>query len=411
MIDEPKTQQFSAAIRAFIRLESAGGALLLLATALAMVAANTPLSSAYHWLLDTPVVVSIGGLGIDKPLLLWVNDGLMAIFFFLIGLEIKREIMEGELSSMEKLALPAIAATGGLLAPACIYTALNLGNANAMAGWAIPVATDIAFALALLSAFGARVPVALKAFLLMLAIFDDMAAIAIIAVFYASDLSLQMLAVAAVALFAAVMLNRLRVGGTTPYILIGLVLWVAMLKSGVHATLAGILIALSIPLSDGKGRSPLKELEKDLHAPVAFVVLPVFAFANAGVSLVGIGIDELMNPVMIGIALGLFLGNPIGILGLVFIATRFRQVSLPAGVTWGQLVGTSFACGIGFTMSLFMASLAFEHVDGTYWAADKLGILIGSLASALVGAAVLAFALPPGRLPRQASGGDLEAPK
>lgn len=391
---ELKPRQFSFAIRAFIRLESAGGVLLLLATALAMIAANTPLSSAYRWLLETPVIVTVGGAGIDKPLLLWINDGLMAIFFFLIGLEVKREVIEGELSSPKKIALPAIAACGGLLAPACIYTAFNWNNPDAMVGWAIPVATDIAFALSLLSAFGARVPVALKAFLLALAIFDDIAAIVIIAVFYADDLSIAMLVASAVALLAAVYLNRTRVTSIAPYVLIGLVLWLAMLKSGVHATLAGILIAFCIPMRDANGRSPVQTLEHDLHAPVAFVVLPIFAFANAGVSLAGIGLSDILNPVTLGIALGLTFGNPIGILSFVFIATKLRFVTLPDGVTWGQVVGTSFACGIGFTMSLFIASLAFEHTDGSYWAVDKLGILIGSLASALVAAAVLAYTLP-----------------
>ncbi|MYC53480.1 MAG: Na+/H+ antiporter NhaA [Gammaproteobacteria bacterium] len=394
MTSTPDRSSFSAAILGFIRLESSGGAMILLATTLAMVAANTPLSALYGLLLDVPLVVTVGGVGIDKPLLLWINDGLMAIFFFLIGLEVKREALEGELASPERIALPAVGALGGILAPACVYAAFNWRVPGAMDGWAIPVATDIAFALALLGAFGARVPVALKAFLLALAIFDDLAAIAIIAVFYAKDLSPVMLATAAVALVAAAALNRRRVTTVAPYVLVGLVLWTAMLKSGVHATLAGVLVALCIPMRAADGRSPVEEMERDLHAPVALAVLPVFAFANAGVSFAGIGIADLADPVTLGIAFGLFLGNPVGILGLVFIASKLRWVSLPEGVTWGQLTGTAFACGIGFTMSLFIASLAFEHADGSFWAADKLGILLGSAASAVVGFAVLSFALP-----------------
>ena len=394
MPTQQERPKLSSALLSFIRLESAGGILLLGATVLAMIAANSPLVSAYQLLLDTRLVVAIGEAGIDKPLLLWINDGLMAVFFFLIGLEVKREVTEGELSSAERVALPAVGATGGILAPACIYTALNWGDSGAMDGWAIPAATDIAFALALLRAFGDRVPVSLKAFLLALAIFDDLAAIVIIALFYTADLSLGMLAVATVALIAGVVLNRRGVANVTAYVLLGLVLWVALLKSGVHATLAGVLIAFCIPMRDGAGRSPLKDLERDLHTPVAFVVLPVFAFANAGISFAGMGLEDFIDPVTLGIALGLFLGNPIGIMGLVGLAVLLRWVALPAGVTWARLLGTAFACGIGFTMSLFIASLAFEHGDGTYWVADKLGILLGSMASAAAAAVVLGATLP-----------------
>ena len=385
---------FSLSLLNFIRLETAGGALLLLAAGLAMIAANTPLLPAYELLLETRLAVTVGGAGIDKPLLLWINDGLMAVFFFLIGLEVKREMLEGELSSPDRIALPAIGAAGGILAPASIYALLNWHVPAAMDGWAIPVATDIAFALALLGAFGARVPVALKAFLLALAIFDDLAAIAIIAVFYAGELSAGMLVAAAVPLLLAVALNRRRVASVPAYVLLGVVLWVAVLKSGVHATLAGVLIAFCIPMRDQAGGSPLKDLERDLHGPVAFAVLPVFAFANAGVPLVGMGLGDLANPVTLGIALGLFVGNPVGIIGLVRLAVLLRWVSLPEGVSWAQLTGAAFACGIGFTMSLFIAGLAFEQGHGVHWAADKLGILLGSLASAAVGYFVLARALP-----------------
>ena len=381
--------RLSAAVEHFIRLESAGGLLLILATALAMITVNTPVAPVYELLLDTRGAIRIGEAGIDKPLLLWINDGLMAVFFFLIGLEVKREILDGELSSQNRIALPALGALGGILGPACIYAALNWRVPAAMDGWAIPVATDIAFALALLAAFGKRVPISLKAFLLALAIFDDLAAITIIAVFYTGDLALGTLPVAVLALLAAVLLNQRGVTNVTAYVLLGIVLWVAVLKSGVHATLAGVLIAFCIPLRDGNGRSTLKDLEQDLHAPVAFAILPLFAFANAGISFSGIGLGDLMNPVTLGIALGLLLGNPIGIVGSIGLAVLLRLTSLPDGVTWGQLTGTAFACGIGFTMSLFIAGLAFEHGDGALWAAEKLGILLGSLASAAVGFAVL----------------------
>ncbi|MYD43873.1 MAG: Na+/H+ antiporter NhaA [Gammaproteobacteria bacterium] len=384
----------SVALHSFIRLESAGGILLLVATALAMIAANSPLLSTYELLLATPVAITIGETGIDKPLLLWINDGLMAVFFFLIGLEIKREICEGELSSIDRIALPAIGATGGILAPATIYVVLNWSNTQAMDGWAIPAATDIAFALALLSAFGARVPVSLKAFLLALAIFDDLAAILIIAVFYTTDLSISMLVVALVGLGIALLFNRRGVVNLALYAFIGVVVWIALLKSGVHATLAGVLIAFTIPMNGQTGQSPLKRLERDLHTPVAFIVLPAFAFANAGISFAGLSFTDFVDPVTVGIALGLFLGNPIGILSLVGFAVLVRWVELPEEITWPQLIGTAFACGIGFTMSLFIASLAFEHGDGTYWVADKLGILLGSLASAVAATICLSLALP-----------------
>ena len=334
--------RLSTAVENFIRLESAGGLLLIFATVLAMIAANTPLAPAYELLLDTGVGIRVGEASIDKPLLLWINDGLMAVFFFLIGLEVKREILEGELSSPDRIALPALGAFGGILGPACIYAALNWRVPAAMDGWAIPVATDIAFALALLSAFGKRVPISLKAFLLALAIFDDLAAIAIIAVFYTGDLALGTLPVAGLALLSGVLLNRRGVTNVTAYVLLGVVLWVAVLESGVHATLAGVLIALCVPLSDRNGHSPLKQLEKDLHVPVAFAILPIFAFANAGVSFSGIGPGDFLDPVTLGIALGLFVGNPVGIVGMIGLAVSLRLTSLPQrgnlGTTHGHRV-------------------------------------------------------------------------
>ncbi len=392
-----QSSPIGSALREFIRLEGAGGLLLLAAAVAALIAANTPLATAYAGLLDTTVAVQVGALVIKKPLLLWVNDGLMAVFFFLIGLEVKREFVEGELASANQVVLPGLGALGGMAVPAAVYAALNWGDPVALDGWGIPVATDIAFALALVGVFGRRVPTALKVFLLSLAIFDDLAAIAIIAVFYSADLSLEALLVGVVALGVGVSLNRLRVTRTTAYVLVGVVLWVAMLKSGVHATLAGVLIAFCVPLRAPEGRSPLKELEHDLHAPVAYAILPVFAFVNAGLALGGIGLQDVLHPVTLGIAAGLFLGKPIGIVAFVGLGVLVKVVTLPRGVTWGQILGVACACGIGFTMSLFIAGLAFEHGSGAYFAGDRLGILIGSGASAVAAWLVLRWSLGPTR--------------
>ena len=385
-----KPLRLASAIREFIALESAGGILLFAAAVIAMLAANTPLTTTYDAFRNITVAVQVGALAINKPLLLWVNDGLMAVFFFLIGLEVKREIIDGELSSPAQIVLPGVGALGGMIVPAAIYAAMNWQDSIALDGWGIPVATDIAFALALLSVFGQRVPAPLKVFLLTLAIFDDVAAIAIIAVFYSGDLSLAALLVGASALACGFILNRFSVMRVTAYVLIGIVLWVAMLKSGVHATLAGVLIAFCIPMRGSDRHSPLRALEHDLHAPVAFAILPIFAFVNAGLPLAGIGLDDLLHPVTLGIVAGLVLGKPIGIVGFVGIAVLLRLVSLPKGMTWGQLIGVAFACGIGFTMSLFIAGLAFEHGSGAYFAGDRLGILVGSVTSAAVAYGVLA---------------------
>jgi len=384
----------ASAISDFIRLESAGGLLLLLTATVAVLIANSPLAGYYDSLLYTTVAIQVGALAINKPLLLWINDGLMAVFFLLVGLEIKREILEGELSSVPQIVLPGIAALGGMIVPAAIYAWLNYGEPAAIDGWAIPVATDIAFALALLGLFGRRVPVPLKVFLLALAIFDDLAAIVIIAVFYSGDLSLTSLSAAAVILALAIVMNRLGVRGTSGYILLGILLWVAVLKSGVHATLAGVLIAFCIPMRDKQGHSPLCSLENDLHGPVAFAILPTFAFANAGLSFAGMAVSDLGHPVTLGVLCGLFVGKPAGILAFVGLAAGLRLVELPKGVTWLQLTGVAFACGIGFTMSLFIAGLAFEHGAGDYFAGDRLGIIAGSALSAVVAYFVLQASLP-----------------
>lgn len=394
MVEKVPGKLIVDAIGDFIKLESSGGILLLIAAVVAMVVANSPLAPSYDAFLNTPVAVQVGALAINKPLLLWINDGLMALFFLLVGLEIKREFLEGELSSADQIVLPGMGALGGMIVPAGVYAWLNWGDTVAMDGWAIPVATDIAFALALLGVFGSRVPTSLKVFLLTLAIFDDLAAIVIIAIFYSGDLSIGSLVFGAGILGIAILMNRLGVTRTSSYIMLGVVLWVAVLKSGVHATLAGVLIAFCIPMRDEKGRSPLRDLENDLHTPVAYVILPVFAFANAGLALAGMAISDLAHPVTFGVVAGLFLGKPVGILIFVGMAVVLRLVSLPKGVTWPQILGVACACGIGFTMSLFIAGLAFEHGSGDYFAGDRLGIVVGSALSAVAAYLLLQFSLP-----------------
>ncbi len=392
-------------LRAFLRLEAAGGVLLFFAALAGLAAANSPLSNWYDALLGTTVAVQIGALSVSKPLLLWINDGLMAVFFFLIGLEVKREVLEGDLSSPEQIVLPGLGAVGGIAVPAAIYSVLNWGDAVAMSGWAVPSATDIAFALAVLGLFGSRVPAALKVFLLTLAIFDDLAAIVIIAVFYAGDLSVLTLAIAAAILGCAIAANALGVRRMSVYVLIGVVLWVAVLKSGVHATLAGVLIAWCIPLDAPDGSSPLKGVEQDLHTPVALVILPLFAFANAGLTLTGIGLEELTHPVTLGVIGGLVIGNPAGILLFTGLGVGLGITRLPAGVNWVQMAGVAFICGIGFTMSLFIAGLAFEHAGGAYYEVVRLGVLFGSAAAAVIGCSVLRVGLGRTRSPS----GEVEA--
>ena len=396
---------FANAIREFMKLESVSGLLLLAAAIVAMLVANSPLESIYDDLLETTVAVQVGALEINKPLLLWVNDGLMAVFFFLIGLEIKREFMEGELSSFKQVILPGMGAIGGMIVPASIYAWMNWNDPVALDGWAIPVATDIAFALALLGVFGSRVPTALKVFLLTLAIFDDLAAIVIIALFYTGDLSATALGLGAAALAFGVIMNRMGVTRLSAYLLLGVVLWTAVLKSGVHATLAGVLIAFCVPMRNRQGESPLRRLEHDLHGPVAFAILPIFAFVNAGLPFGEMSMSDLNHPVTMGVILGLFLGKPIGIMLFVGLTVGLRLVQLPSNINWMQILGVSFACGIGFTMSLFIAGLAFEHGSGAYFNGDRLGILLGSILSALAAYLLLHLALPkPG--PASASADD-----
>ena len=394
MEQQERTSPIADALREFLQLETAGGVLLVICVVIAMVVANSPLSGIYAALLDMTVAIQVGALVINKPVLLWVNDGLMAVFFFLIGLEIKREIMDGELSSFDQIILPGMGALGGMIVPASIYIWLNMGDAVALDGWAIPVATDIAFALALLGSFGARAPTSLKVFLLTLAILDDLAAITIIALFYSAALSPAMLLVGGIFLITAVAMNRLGVTRTSTYVLLGVALWVAVLKSGVHATLAGVLIAFCVPMRDKEGHCPLRELEHNLHAPVAFVILPAFAFVNAGLSLGGVSLDALAHPVTLGVTTGLVLGKPLGILVFTGLVVSLGLARLPEDVNWTQLLGVACACGIGFTMSLFIAGLAFEHGSGAYYSGDRLGILLGSLLSALAAWTLLHFSLP-----------------
>lgn len=380
--------------QAFFEHQAAGGIVLMLAAILALGLDNSPLAWAYDALLQTPVVVQIGALELNKPLLLWINDGLMAIFFFLVGLEIKREVIEGRLSNMRQAGLPILAAAGGMIVPALFYIALNMDDPTALKGWAIPAATDIAFALGVLALMGPGVPPALKVFLLALAIIDDLGAIIIIALFYTSNLSVSVLGIAAMGIAVLAYMNHRNVTRVVPYLLVGLVVWVCVLKSGVHATLAGVAVALFIPLRaiNGEGHSPLKEMEHGLAPWVAFGIMPIFAFANAGVSLQGLALTDLLAGIPLGIALGLFVGKQIGIMGFVWVGVKLGIARLPDGVSWLQIYGVSLLAGIGFTMSLFIGTLAFA--DPEHAAAVRIGVLTGSILSAIAGALVLKAALP-----------------
>ena len=379
-------------ITRFFQLEAAGGLLLIAAAALALIINNSPLSWLYNAFLETPVEARIGALQIAKPLLLWINDGLMALFFLVIGLEVKREVLEGHLSKPSQIVLPGAAAIGGMVVPALIYVALNTGNAEALNGWAIPMATDIAFALGVLALLGKRVPVSLKLFLMTLAIIDDLGAIIVIALVYSGELSQLSLILAAVSIIALTAMNRSGVSRLAPYLLVGLVLWVCVLKSGVHATLAGVVLAFCIPLRTSSKASPLLTLEHGLHPWVAYGILPLFAFANAGVSLAGVTMESFTHSVPLGIAAGLLLGKTLGVFGLTWLAVKTRMASLPKDANWGHVLGVSILCGIGFTMSLFVGSLAFEPGVSAYAGEDRMGILTGSILSAIIGYGVMVLA-------------------
>ena len=384
-----------SSFKRFIESESAGGVVLMLAAAAALVASNSPLAPLYRQFVEWRGEVRLGDwLSVSKPLLLWVNDLWMAVFFFVVGLEIKREVLAGELASLERAALPVVAAVGGMVLPALIYVLFNWGDAVALRGWAIPTATDIAFALGVLLLLGRRVPASLKVFVTAVAIIDDLGAIAVIALFYTAQVSLPMLGGAAAGIAVLFAMNRCRVTSVAAYAAVGLVVWVFVLKSGVHATLAGVATALAVPLVQRDGGSPLERAEHALHPWVAFVVLPMFAFVNAGVALQGVSLASLAEGVPLGIALGLVVGKAAGVFGAAWCLVRFTGARLPEGANARQLFGVCVLCGIGFTMSLFIGGLAFDG-NAAYETQVKLGVLGGSLVAALAGAALLAFSGQP----------------
>ncbi|WP_271711762.1 Na+/H+ antiporter NhaA [Vibrio cholerae] len=374
-------------MRDFFKMESAGGILLVIAAAIAMVIANSAMGEGYQAFLHTYVF----GMSVSH----WINDGLMAVFFLLIGLEVKRELLEGALKSRETAIFPAIAAVGGMLAPALIYVAFNFNDPAAIQGWAIPAATDIAFALGIMALLGKRVPVSLKVFLLALAIIDDLGVVVIIALFYSSDLSTIALTIGFIMTGVLFMLNAKHVTKLSIYLVAGLILWIAVLKSGVHATLAGVVIGFAIPLKGNKGEhSPLKHLEHALHPYVAFAILPVFAFANAGISLQGVSLAGLTSMLPLGVALGLFLGKPLGIFSFSWAAVKLGVAKLPEGINFKHIFAVSVLCGIGFTMSIFISSLAFGQANEAYDTYARLGILMGSTTAALLGYSLLRLSLP-----------------
>ncbi|MEO6365728.1 MAG: Na+/H+ antiporter NhaA [Luteimonas sp.] len=384
----------------FFRLEAAGGILLIAAAALALLCANSPLEEFYDGFRDLPVAIRFGALEIAKPLLLWINDGLMAIFFLLVALEIKREVLSGQLSNRDQLLLPLLCAGAGVALPAAIYWFVNRGDALAMQGWATPAATDIAFALGILSLLGSRVPVAMKLLLSTIAVVDDLAAIAIIAIFYTSGLSMTALGWAAAAIGGMALLNGRGVKALTPYLLLGVVVWICVLKSGVHATLAGVVTGLMIPhvdrdnaVDDAVEHSPLETLEHALHPWVAYAILPIFAFANAGLPLAGFAAGDILTPLPLGIALGLLLGKPVGIVGAALLARATGLARYPDGMDHTSMIGLGLLAGIGFTMSLFIASLAFAD-DGDLYQTAVLGVLVASVVAAIAGYAWLRVSLP-----------------
>ncbi|KLI64545.1 Na+/H+ antiporter NhaA [Aurantiacibacter marinus] len=378
----------------FLKKESAGGIVLMVAAALALVIANSAAASTYFGVLAVPVIAGFGDAVINKPLLLWINDGLMAIFFFLVGLEVKREALVGQLNSWNKASLPLMAAIGGMALPAIVFLSINSGSPENMNGWAIPAATDIAFALGVLALLGPRVPVALKALLLAVAVIDDIGAITIIAIFYTAETDLGMLLGGAVTLAVLAAFGRAKVGSSIPYVILGVVLWVFVLKSGVHATLAGVAAAMCVPIASRDGGQPLERMEHALHPYIAFLIIPIFGFANAGVSLTGVGFDTLLSPLPLGIALGLLIGKQLGILGFAWIAVKTGMASLPDNVSWKQIHALSLLAAIGFTMSLFIGNLAFA--DPAQVDAVKIGVLSGSLVAAVAGYLLLRATLPAG---------------
>ena len=386
--------QSDSLFKRLIGHEAAGGVVLMLAAVFAMIVANSPLNDAYQGLFSKKFSVLIDGIGISKPFILWVNDGLMAIFFFLIGLELKREVLEGKLRNPRDILLPGFAALGGMAVPALIFAGLNWNSPATLPGWAIPAATDIAFAVGVLALLGKRAPASLKVFLLTLAILDDLGAIIIIAVFYTAKLDVTYFALALIPLAGLLLHNRLRAHRIAPIVLLGGMLWVLVLQSGVHATLAGVITAFFVPLKDRFGKSPLHALERGLEPYVKFLIVPLFAFGNAGVVLAGMTIGDLAAPLPSGIALGLLIGKLTGVFGFTWILVKSGAARLPEGANWLHIFGVAALAGIGFTMSLFIGSLSFS--DLAHMNAVRLGVLTGSILSACLGFAVL-FAAGPDR--------------
>lgn len=378
------------AIDKFFSHEASGGILLMLSALAAMIVANSALSSLYEGVLGSYLAVTLNGSGLEKPLILWINDGLMAIFFFLIGLELKRELLEGKLKNPRDVLLPGMAAVGGMAVPALIFAALNWNSPETLGGWAIPAATDIAFALGILALVGSRAPVSLKVFLLTLAILDDLGAIIIIALFYTSELKIDYLYLALLPFAGLVWLNIKGAHRVAPAILLGVIMWFFVLKSGVHATLAGVVTAFLIPLVDKWGKSPLHALENALTPYVLFLIIPIFAFANAGVVLTGLSVSDLFAPLPLGIALGLVLGKQIGVMGLTFLTIKLGFARLPHGATWLHVYGIACLAGVGFTMSLFIGGLSFADADTMNQV--RLGVLTGSIISGVLGYCALKIA-------------------
>lgn len=378
------------AMRKIFGHEAAGGIVLVAAALLALAVANSGHSGSYHQLLQTKFSILLGDEGISKPLVLWINDGLMAIFFFLIGLELKREMVEGNLKNPRNILLPGMAAVGGMLVPALIYLAFNWNMPETVRGWAIPAATDIAFAVGILALIGKRAPAALSIFLLTLAILDDLCAIIIIALFYTKELHVEFLLFSVIPIIGLWWLNRRGTHQTAPIVLLGVVLWVLVLKSGVHATIAGVITAFFVPLKDRFGKSPLHSIEHGLSPYVLFGIVPIFAFANAGVVLAGLTLADFTQPLTLGIALGLILGKQIGVLGVTWAMVKSGMARLPHGVNWAHIYGLACLAGIGFTMSLFIGGLTFT--DQAHMNDVRLGVLSGSLVSAVLGYFFLRFA-------------------
>ncbi len=380
-------------LRRLSQHEAFGGILLICAALAALAVANSPLEPAYDGMLNARLSITLNGSGLSKPLILWINDGLMAIFFFLIGLELKREVLEGKLRNPADIALPGFAALGGMIAPALVFVLVNWGNPATLAGWAIPAATDIAFALGVLALLGKRAPPSLKIFLLTLAILDDLGAILIIALFYTTEIKLEYLALALLPLAGLVWMNWRGTPRVAPYVLLGTVLWVLVLKSGVHATLAGVMTGLLLPLKDRYGGSPLHIVEQGLSPYVTMLIVPLFAFANSGVILGQLSLSDLTAPVPLGVSLGLVLGKQIGVFGTVALMVRLGLARLPEGASWRHIWGIACLAGIGFTMSLFIGGLSYA--DPSLLNQVRLGVLAASLISAVLGYIVLRFFTEP----------------